>query len=158
MKENSTKTFKKTLSRLMAIQAFYQHKFYQGKEKIDNIIDNVVDNYSLDQDSEIKSYRSKVDVEFIKKLALGILPFVDEIDEDIKSFLRKDYSLEKLPEMILITLRFACFELKSFVDIPKNAIISEYVGIAASFHEKKKISFVNSILENLAKKYRSEEL
>jgi len=147
---------KRTLSRLMAVQSLYQFDFYQGQEKIENIIENIVENYSLDGESEIRSYKDKVDKDFLQNLVINLLPKSQEIDEEIKIFLQEGWELAQLPDLILFILRCACFEFK-FSDVPAKVVINEYVDIAAAFYETKKITFVNSILENLAKKFRASE-
>jgi hypothetical protein len=42
-------------------------------------------------------------------------------------------------------------------DVPLKVVIDEYVDIGASFFETKKVTFLNGILENLSRHYRSEE-
>jgi len=54
-------------------------------------------------------------------------------------------------------LRVAIFEIKYFDKIPTKVIINEYTDIASSFDGESKVQFVNSILENIAKKNRSTE-
>ena len=65
--------------------------------------------------------------------------------------------MEKLDGVARQVLRLGAFELKFIKNIPLKVVIDEYVDIAASFFDSKKITFINATLENLAKKFRAEE-
>lgn len=148
---------KRTISRLMAIQIFYQFEFYLENKPLEAIIDDVVDNYTIDSDQPTSSYRDKVDLDFLKNLLTAANISVDQVDLDIEKYLKDGWNLEKLPDIILYILRFGAIELKFMHDTPLKVVVDEYVDIAAGFFENKKITFVNGILENLAKEYRAQE-
>ena len=141
----------------MAIQTFYQFDFHGQKESIDNLKNTLVDNYALTSDEEIKSYREKIDYEFLRNLVNGLNLGLEEINQDISTFLKNEWTLEKLPNVLLQILRFGAFELKFAKDIPLKVLINEYVDLSAMFFDSKQITFANSVLENLAKKYRETE-
>ncbi len=148
---------KRTLSRLIAIQIFYQFEFYQQKILLDEIKNNVIDNYVLQQEEDVSSYRTKIDLNLLEKLLTAINFGIAEIDHDISGFLKDGWDLEKLPDIMLYILRLGAFELKFMQDIPLKVILGEYVDISASFFEAKKVTFLNATLENLAKHYRAAE-
>lgn len=148
---------RRTLTRIMAVQVFYQFEFFEKKQDLDVLKNNLVENYALHADEEVSSYREKIDYEFLRNLVNGLSLAHVEIDQEVTSFLRGEWTLEKLPNILLQILRFGAFELKFTRDIPFKVLINEYVDIAAMFFDSTKITFVNSVLENLAKKYRAEE-
>ncbi len=148
---------KRTLSRLMAIQIFYQFEFYEEQQDINVIKNNVIDNYILDQEDEISSFRGKIDIDLLESLLSGISLGLTEIDFEISQFLKDGWDLEKLPDIALYILRFGAFELKFMRDVPLKVVIDEYVEISSTFFEDKKVTFINGTLENMAKSYRSEE-
>ncbi len=135
----------------MAVQIFYQRDFFSGAKNLEEISKDVIENYALDAEEKISSYREKIDEEFLQKL-LALTIDEKTIDAEISEFLQKGWSLESLDGVLLQILRLGVFELKFFRDIPAKAIISEYVDIAASFFDEKKITFVNALLDGVAKK------
>lgn len=148
---------KRTLSRLMAIQIFYQFEFYEEQQEINVIKNNVIDNYILNQDDEITSFRKKIDIDLLESLLSGIVLGLTEIDFEISQLLKDGWDLDKLPDIALYILRFGAFELKFMRDVPLKVVIDEYVEISSTFFEDKKVTFINGTLENLAKHYRNEE-
>lgn len=148
---------KRTLSRLMAIQIFYQHNFFGDEKKLTEVKEDVIENYALDFEEDISSYREKIDENFLNNLVAGLELDSKKIDEEISEFLKEGWNLEKLDDVVYQILRLGAFELKFMKDTPLKVIIDEYVDIAASFFDDKKITFVNATLENLAKKFREEE-
>jgi N utilization substance protein B len=164
IKDKPTKNLgrKRSLTRLVAIQILYQYNFFNtqnvsGKKSIADVTNEIIDNYILDQEEVPSSYRQKIDIDFLTNLTTAIIPFLNEIDQDIAQLLQKTWTLAKLPDVALEIIRIAVFELRFMVDVPVKVVINEYVDIASSFYDDKKVTFVNSILDNLAKKYRPEE-
>ena len=47
-KANKPINHRRTLSRLMAIQIFYQYNFLEASRELDEIKDDVIENYALD--------------------------------------------------------------------------------------------------------------
>ena len=169
---------KRTLSRLIAVQVFYQFEFFKGLNPPDSasagptqeptpltrgqislneLKNNLIDNYVLNSTDEEKSYRKKIDEDFLQNLLDGLALSVATIDPEISALLKSDSKLEKLPSVIRQILRFGAFELKFTQDVPLKVVIYEYVDLTACFFPTPQITFVNSILENLAKKFREEE-
>jgi transcription antitermination protein NusB len=148
---------KKILSRLMAVQIFYQYYFFNKERKLDEIKNDLVENYLLDSDRETQSYRDEIDENFLNLLVLGVETQIEKIDEEISKFLKGDWSLEKLEDVSLQILRLATFELKFLIDVPAKVVIGEYVDIAASFFSDKHLSFINATIDALAKNLRTTE-
>ncbi len=92
--------------------------------------------------------------EFAKKLLNGILEHLDEIDEIIKDHLI-DWSFDRLDKVDKQILRLGVYELK-YTDTPFQIVIDEAVKIAKNFSEDKAKSFINGILDRVAKEIREE--
>ena len=148
---------KRTLSRLAAIQIFYQFEFYEKKISLEEIKNSLLDNYALEQEEEVSSYRKRIDLNLLETLLASINLGVEEIDHEISGLLKEGWDLDQLPDVMLCILRLGSFELKFVQDVPLKVVIDEYVDIAASFFENKKVTFLNATLESLAKHYRAEE-
>ena len=162
-KENSQNTQnisykKRSLARLVAIQVFHQYHFFKRVSDLEEIKNELVENYVLSADEDPSSYRDKVDLDLTSKLLSGLVLSEKEISTEIGEFLKGDWTPEKLDEIVLLILQFATLELKFLKDVPPRVVINEYVNIAASFFNPKMVTFVNGILENMAKKLRSEEM
>ena len=148
---------KKDLSRLIAIQIFYQFEFYQGLIAIEEIKNQTIDNYLLNSEDNISSYRSKINEELIDNLLAIINQQVEPINQDIVKFLKHQNSFEQIPDLALDIIRFSAFELKFFHHYTQQAIINSYVNIMASFFSEKMVRFSNGIIENLASHYRDNK-
>jgi N utilization substance protein B len=155
--KNAPTNRKRSLSRLMAIQIFYQSDFLSNEPSLSEIKENLIDNYVLDSEESPTSYRQKIDEVFLNNLVNGAALDLKQIDEEISQFLKGDQGLEKLDSVALQILRFGVFELKFLPEIPAKVVIGEYVDISASFFDNKKTSFFNATLQNLAQKFRATE-
>lgn len=145
---------RRSLSRLMAIQIFYQLNFLGDEKNLDEIKNDVIENYTIDSEENISSYREKIDEEFLNNLISGLTLNVEKIDAEISNLLQKGWEFENLDDVVKQILRLGAFELQFMLDTPLKVIINEYVDIAASFFDSKKVTFVNGLLENFAKKFR----
>jgi N utilization substance protein B len=153
MTKQKNKNRKRTLSRLIAVQVFYQYDYHLEKKSYEEIKKDLIENYILNSDDEISSYQDEIDAIFLDKLIAAPQMFV-EIDQEISAFLQKGWSLGSVDKVILQILRLAVFELQMLKDIPPKVVVDEYVGIAASFFDHKKVTFVNAILDKFLDKLK----
>tara|TARA_B110000305_G_C19187032_1_gene514784 strand:+ start:338 stop:823 length:486 start_codon:yes stop_codon:yes gene_type:complete len=148
---------KKSISRLMAIQILFQYDFYNKSKKIEDIKEEMLDYYLINFEDDVKSYRSKIDKKHLNNIIANIVQSLTILDQEIEEFLDPEFTLQKIENITKQILRVAIFEIKYFDKIPTKVIINEYTDIASSFDGESKVQFVNSILENIAKKNRSTE-
>jgi transcription antitermination factor NusB len=153
MTKQKNKNRKRTLSRLIAVQVFYQYDYHLEKKSYEEIKKDLIENYILNSDDEISSYQDEIDAIFLDKLIAAPQMFV-EIDQELSAFLQKGWSLGSVDKVILQILRLAVFELQMLKDIPPKVVVDEYVGIAASFFDHKKVTFVNAILDKFLDKLK----
>ncbi|AZV47479.1 transcription antitermination factor NusB [Nautilia sp. PV-1] len=93
--------------------------------------------------------------EFAKKLLKGILEHIDEIDEIIKNHLI-DWDFDRLDKVDKQILRVGIYEIL-YTDTPYQIVIDEAVKIAKNFSEDKAKSFINGILDKVAKEKPTNE-
>ena len=93
---------------------------------------------------------------YIKDVVSGTLERIELIEETIISKLDKDIDLKKTDKLLKIILFSAVYELLFKHNTPKNVIISEYVKASEFFLEKAQISYLNAILDKLAKFIRED--
>jgi len=91
--------------------------------------------------------------EFAKKILQGVLEHKDEIDKIIKEHLI-DWDFDRLDKIDKQILRVGVYELK-YTDTPFQIVIDEAVKIAKNFSEDKAKSFINGILDRVAKEVRN---
>ncbi len=92
--------------------------------------------------------------EFAKKLLNGVLEHQEEIDKIIKDHLI-DWSFDRLDKVDKQILRLGIYEIK-YTDTPFQIAIDEAVKIAKNFSEDKAKSFINGILDRVAKENKDE--
>ncbi len=97
------------------------------------------------KDKKIKQKKA----EFAKELLKGVIEHLDEIDEIIKNHLI-DWDFDRLDKVDKQILRVAVYEIK-FTDTPYQIVINEAIKIAKNFSEDKAKSFINGILDKIAK-------
>ena len=101
------------------------------------------------KDKKIKQQKA----EFARNLLKGVIKNKDEIDDIIKNHLI-DWDFDRLDKVDKQILRVGVYELK-FTDTPYQIIINESVKIAKNFSEDKAKSFINGILDKIAKEIRN---
>lgn len=151
------KLHSKTMSRIAAIQALYQYEFSSHQENTQQLIEKI-HSYYKDRDSIEDISESSLNM----KIAMHSAYFVELvnttinnmslIDDTITACLIAEWKIQSLPILLLSILRIAVCELKFFPEVPNKVSINEFTDIASSMLDEKEISFVNSILDNIAKK------
>lgn len=141
----------------MAIQVFYQYEFFNKEQGFEKLTNNTIENYALNFDEPVSSYKQNINQELLDNLIEGLKINVENIDEDISEFVKSPWTLDKLEDLILQIIRFGCFELKYMKNNPARSVINEYVDICGSFFDEKQTTFVNAILDKLARKFRKTE-
>jgi transcription termination factor NusB len=81
---------------------------------------------------------------------------IELIEETVIKSLDQDINLKQTDKLLKIILFSAVYELLFKHNTPKNVIISEYVRASEFFLEKAQISYLNAILDKLAKLIRKD--
>jgi len=103
------------------------------------------------KDKKVKGSKA----EFAKDLLKGVLAHLDKIDEIIKNHLI-DWDFERLDKVDKQILRVGIYEIL-YTDTPYQIVIDEAVKIAKNFSEDKAKSFINGILDRVAKEKAGNE-
>ena len=130
-----------THAREAVVQTLYALE--QGNDKAIEQFDELL------KEKKIKNQKA----EFAKKLLKGVLEHKDEIDKIIKEHLI-DWDFDRLDKIDKQILRVGVYELK-YTDTPFQIVIDEAVKIAKNFSEDKAKSFINGILDRVAKELRA---
>jgi len=78
----------------------------------------------------------------------------EEWDDLIKPCLNKDWSLDRIEPITHAIFRAGSYELVARPDVPTAVVINEYVDVAHAFYERTEASFVNGVLDKIAKSAR----
>ncbi len=146
----SIKTQARSASRLAAVQALYQ----MDMEKIG--LARLLSEFHMHRlGAEIEDAQyADADVVFFDDVVSGVDKRREEFDALITSKLNEKWKIERLDPTMLQILRCGCFELMARKDVPKAAVINEYVDVAHAFFDDKEAHFVNGLLDNIAKEVR----
>ena len=140
-------------ARLAGVQALYQMELTGGDagEVAQEFID-----HRFGAETEI-SPAGEPDAEFFAEIVRGVPHHQVEIDRAIAGSLAENWKMQRIDSILRAILRAACFELIARRDVPAKVVIDEYVEIAHAFFEGDEPSFVNAILDKLARRKRAVE-
>ena len=129
-----------THSREAVIQTLYAKDM--GNEKAIEQFDEIL------KDKKIKNKKA----EFAKTLLDGVLKHLDKIDEIIKEHL-VGWDFDRMHLIDKEILRVAIYEIL-YYNTPYKIAIDEAVKLSKNFSEDKAKSYINGILDRIAKKYK----
>ncbi len=144
---------RRTLARLNAVQAFYQMGIEE--QSASDIVEEFL-THRLGAEIDDVQFKDS-DKALFKDLVIGAKERLEEIDEHIEAVLDKDRTISRLELVLQATLRVAVYELLARIDSNAKVVISEYVGIAKTFFTGNEPSFVNGVLDRIARSVRSAE-
>ncbi|UCD84432.1 MAG: transcription antitermination factor NusB [Deltaproteobacteria bacterium] len=132
---------KRRRSRELALQALYQLDV--NKENAEELLQLFWENYSHQE--EVKAFSSSI-IEGARRNR-------EEIDKLINHN-SENWRLERMAVVDRNILRMAVFELLYCSDIPYKVILNEAIEMAKKFGTEESSSFINGILDNIAKQAR----
>jgi N utilization substance protein B len=78
--------------------------------------------------------------------------------ETVSSALAQDWTWARVDRLVRAILLAGTYELVHRKDVPPRVAINEYVEIAHAFYDKGEPTFVNSVLDRVARQVRASEL
>jgi N utilization substance protein B len=143
---------RRSAARLAAVQALYQQAS-QGTPQAKLLTE--FHDHRLGGEVEGEQL-SAADQPFFDDVVIGTLARSAELDELITGFLGSGWTLERLDRLMLQILRAGAFEMVARPDVPRAAVVSEYVDVAHAFYDSREAGFVNALLDRLGKSVRPE--
>jgi N utilization substance protein B len=95
------------------------------------------------------------EIDFFDDLVKGVDARREELDALIAANLAKDWSLDRLDKPMRQILRAGAYELAARADVATGSAISEYVDVAKAFYDQREASFVNALLDKVARTVRA---
>ncbi len=140
----------RSAARLAAVQALYQMDM--EKTPLARLLDEF-HQHRLGREIEDEQY-ADAEVGFFDDVVKGVDARRDEIDELVSGKLAEGWSLKRLDRTMIQILRCGAYELLARNDVPKAAVITEYVDVAHAFFEEREAKFVNGLLDAIGKDVR----
>ena len=112
--------------------------------------------YQLNKDSEINFTKHRYK-KLIKDIVHGTIERTELIQDLIKKELKNDINENKTDLMLKLMIMAAIYELMFMHRVPIKVIITEYLKVSDFFIESSKKSFLNAILDKIAKVARVKE-
>ena len=140
----------RSAARLAAVQALYQRDM-EGTA-LPKLLDEF-HQHRLGREIEGDTY-ADAEVPFFDDIVRGVDARAEEIDGLLADKLAEGWSLKRLDKTMLQVLRCGAYELIARVDIPKPAIINEYVDVAKAFFDDREAKFANGVLDAVGKAVR----
>jgi N utilization substance protein B len=125
-------------SRELALQALYQGELAGRTGPVD--FDEFCAHFQVDKKA----------IQYARKLIGGVLGNMEEINQLISRY-AENWRLERMSVIDRNILRLAVFELHYQDDVPTSVAINEAVEIAKRFSSDDSGSFINGILDAMAK-------
>jgi N utilization substance protein B len=144
----------KGAARLAAVQALYQMEL-TGAD-VSEVSEEFV-RHRLDGEGEGEALVPADRALFTELLNVAVARQLD-IDNLIEAALAEGWTLARLDSTLRALLRAASAELMACSDTPARVVIDEYVDVAHAFYAGEEPSFVNGVLDSLARRLRPGEL
>ncbi|HET7931548.1 MAG TPA: transcription antitermination factor NusB [Rhodanobacteraceae bacterium] len=114
-----------------------------------NPMSRVIEDFRHEQDMQI------ADIEYFEDLLNGVAEHRQELDEGLAPFLDRD--VERVDPIERAVLRLAAYELKYRLDVPYRVVLNEAVEVAKRFGAEQGHTYVNGVLDKLARTWRATE-
>lgn len=130
-------------ARRRALQAIYAWQISGSPVR------SVIEQFRHEQDMQV------ADLEYFEDLVHGVEAHRAELDAALAPFL--DRGVEQVDPIERATLRLGAYELKHRPDVPYRVVLNEAVELAKRFGAEHGHSYVNGVLDKLAREWRAAE-
>lgn len=141
-------------ARLAAVQALYQ--WQEGQDEAAAIIEQFL-NVRTGETGE-GGMRRDADKPLFKDVVGGTASHKDELEKTVTAALAENWTWGRIDRLVRAILLAGTYELVHRRDVPPKVAINEYVEIAHAFYDQKEATFVNSVLDRVARQERAAEL
>jgi len=141
-------------ARLAAVQALYQ--WQEGQDQPADIIEQFL-KVRTGEAGEA-GMRRDADRPLFKDVVEGTAAHKDELEKTVSAALSEDWTWTRIDRLVRAILLAGVYELVYRRDVPPRVAINEYVEIAHAFYDQRESTFVNSVLDRVARRERAAEL
>ncbi|MGN6314504.1 MAG: transcription antitermination factor NusB [Rhodanobacteraceae bacterium] len=130
-------------ARRRALQAIYAWQMSGSSVRA------VIEQFRHEQDMQV------ADLEYFEDLVRGVDANRAELDAGLAPFLDRD--IEQVDPIERATLRLGAYELKHRPDVPYRVVLNEAIELAKRFGAEHGHTYVNGVLDKLAREWRAAE-
>ena len=141
-------------ARLAAVQALYQ--WQEGEAEPAAIVEQFL-NVRTGEVGEA-GMRRDADKPLFKDVVEGTASHKDELEKTVSAALAENWTWARIDRLVRAILLAGTYELMHRRDVPPRVAINEYVEIAHAFYDQREASFVNSVLDRVARQERGAEV
>ncbi|WP_421998281.1 transcription antitermination factor NusB [Reyranella sp.] len=141
-------------ARLAAVQALYQ--WQEGEHGTAEIIDQFLQVRTGEPGEG--GMRRDADRPLFKDVVEGTVSHREALEQTVTEALAQGWTWTRIDRLVRAILLAGTYELMHRRDVPPRVAINEYVAIAHAFYDQGEPSFVNSVLDRVARQARSAEL
>ena len=102
--------------------------------------------------------RRDADRPLFKDVVEGSVTHRAELEQMVATALAEGWTWTRIDRLVRAILLAGAYELLHRKDVPVKVAINEYVEIAHAFYDQGEPSFVNSVLDRVARQARASEL
>jgi N utilization substance protein B len=141
-------------ARHAAVQALYQ--WQEGEAEPAAIVEQFL-NVRTGEVGEA-GMRRDADKPLFKDVVEGTASHKDELEKTVSAALAENWTWARIDRLVRAILLAGTYELRHRRDVPPRVAINEYVEIAHAFYDQREASFVNSVLDRVARQERGAEV
>ncbi len=141
-------------ARLAAVQALYQ--WQEGQDAPAEIIEQFLKVRTGEAGEG--GMRRDADRPLFKAIVEGTTAHRDELQEMVSAALSKEWTWARIDRLVRAILLAGAYELVHRKDVPLRVAINEYVEVSHAFYDHAEPSFINSVLDRVAREARPSEL
>jgi len=139
---------------MAAVQAIFQ--WQEGEHAPAEIIDQFLKVRTGEQGEG--GMRRDADRPLFKDVVEGAVAHKAELEQTLTGALAQDWTWERVDRLVRAILLAGAYELVHRRDVPPKVAINEYVEIAHAFYDQGESTFVNSVLDRVARQERAADL
>jgi N utilization substance protein B len=102
--------------------------------------------------------RRDADRPLFRDVVEGAAVHKDALQETVSAALASDWTWKRVDRLVRAILLAGTYELVHRLDVPPKVIINEYVEISHAFYGESEPTFINSVLDRVARQVRGAEL
>ena len=131
-------------TRRFLVQALYQAQM--TGESAGSVVDPFIADHNM----------KRADLAYFREVMRGIQMEAELLEQVISHPLDREY--DELDPIATAILQIGAFELVKRIDIPYRVVLNESIELAKLFGATESHKYINSILDNIAREYRSIEM
>ena len=141
-------------ARLAAVQALYQ--WQEGQDEPGAIVEQFLSVRT--GESGEGGMRRDADKPLFRDVVEGTASHKEELEKTVSAALAEDWSWGRVDRLVKAILLAGAYELVHRRDVPPRVAINEYVEIAHAFYDQGEPTFINSVLDKVARQERAADL